>query len=92
MAVGNFIAAVYNKVENEKEFASGKVPVVKVTGSAPIITATGNTTYDIGFVVDKWIDMPDREESESQPPVSQEVKEEAVAQAPSKPDSEEDYF
>tara|TARA_Y100000994_G_scaffold195801_1_gene165397 strand:+ start:7575 stop:8168 length:594 start_codon:yes stop_codon:yes gene_type:complete len=92
MAVGNFIAAVYNRVENEKEFASGKVPVVKVTGSAPIITATGNTTYDIGFVVDKWIDMPDREESESQPPVSQEVKEEAVAQAPSKPDSDEDYF
>ena len=91
-AIGNFIAAVYNKVENEKEFASGKVPVVKVTGSAPIVTATGNTTYDIGFVVDKWIEMPNREESESQPPVSQEVKEEAVAQAPSKPDSEEDYF
>ena len=36
--------------------------------------------------------MPDREESESQPPVSQEVKEEGVAQAPSKPDSDEDYF
>jgi len=92
MAVGNFIAAVYNKVENEKEFASAKVPVVKVTGSAPITTATGNTTYDIGFVVDKWIEMPNREKSESQPPVSQEVKEEAVAQAPSKPDSEEDFF
>ena len=75
MAVGNFIAAVYNRVENEAEFSSGKVPVVKVTGSSPIVTATGNTTYDIGFVVDKWIEMPDREESESTP-VSQEVKEE----------------
>ena len=92
MAVGNFIAAVYNRVENEAEFSTGKVPVVKVTGSSPIVTATGNTTYDIGFVVDKWIEMPSKEESESQPPVSQEVKEEGVAQAPSKPDSEEDFF
>ena len=90
MAVGNFIAAVYNKVENEKEFSSGKVPVVKVTGSSPITTATGNTTYDIGFVVDKWIDMPSKEESDSQPPVSQEDKKEVVE--PSDPDSEEDYF
>ena len=90
MAVGNFIAAVYNKVENDKEFSSGKVPVVKVTGSSPITTATGNTTYDIGFVVDKWIDMPSKEESDSQPPVSQEDKKEVVE--PSDPDSEEDYF
>jgi len=90
MAVGNFIAAVYNKVENEKEFSSDKVPVVKVTGSSPITTATGNTTYDIGFVVDKWIDMPSKGESESQPPVSQEDKKEVVE--PSDPDSEEDYF
>ena len=90
MAVGNFIAAVYNKVENEKEFSSDKVPVVKVTGSSPITTATGNTTYDIGFVVDKWIDMPSKEESDSQPPVSQEDKKEVVE--PSDPDSEEDYF
>ena len=89
MAVGNFIAAVYNKVENDKEFASGKVPVVKVTGSSPITTATGNTTYDIGFVVHKWIDMPSKEESIAQPPVSEEKKE---VVEPSDPDSEEDFF
>ena len=89
MAVGNFIAAVYNKVEKEKEFSSDKVPVVKVTGSAPITTATGNTTYDIGFVVDKWIEMPSKEESNAQPPVSEEKKE---VVEPSDPDSEEDFF
>ena len=45
MAVGNFIAAVYNKVENEKEFSSDKVPVVKVTGSAPITTHVVPTLF-----------------------------------------------
>jgi hypothetical protein len=69
MAVGNFIAKVYNQVENEPDFASGKVPVIKVTGSSPITTATGNTTYDIGFVVDKWIDMPAKEEAAPSIPV-----------------------
>lgn len=69
MAVGNFIAKVYNQVENDPNFASGKVPVIKVTGSSPITTATGNTTYDIGFVVDKWIDMPAQEEAAPSIPV-----------------------
>ena len=90
MAVGNFIAAVYNKVENEAEFSTGKVPVVKVTGSSPIVTAQGNTTYDIGFVVDKWIDMPDLEEPKPSIPVEK-VKEE-VAQSSSDTDKGDDFF
>ena len=90
MAVGNFIAAVYNRVENEAEFSTGKVPVVKVTGSSPIVTATGNTTYDIGFVIDKWIEMPSKEESESTP-VSQKA-EEAKSVPTSSADKEEDFF
>ena len=82
MAVGNFIAKVYNQVENEPDFASGKVPVIKVTGSSPITTATGNTTYDIGFVVDKWIDMPAKEEAAPSIPVPPVVESAAPTTAP----------
>jgi hypothetical protein len=55
--LGQFIAKLYNKAETMPEFAQGKVPVVQITSSTPVVIGKG-TSYDVGFAISSWIDAP----------------------------------
>jgi hypothetical protein len=56
--LGQFIAKVYNQAETAPEFAAGKIPVIQVTSSTPVVVGKG-TSYDIGFNIRTWIDKPE---------------------------------
>jgi hypothetical protein len=68
----SFIERLYNEAEKAPEFAAGKVPVVKITASTPISIGKG-TSYNLEFVIGKWIDRPDVPETPPEAPVSQPV-------------------
>ena len=74
--LGQFIAKLYNEAETAKEFAAGKIPIVQVLSSKPIVLGKG-TSYDIGFNIRKWIKKPEAtpEEvvSDGTPPVEAEI-------------------
>ena len=55
--LGQFIAKLYNQAETMPEFAAGKVPVVQVTATTPVVVGKG-TSYDVGFNIRTWIDKP----------------------------------
>jgi len=55
-----FIAKLYNQVEEDPNFAT-KIPVVQVTTSTPVVIGKG-TSYDVGFNIAKWIDRPSGED------------------------------
>ena len=55
--LGQFIAKVYNQAETSPEFAAGKIPVVQITSSTPVVVGKG-TSYDVGFTIRTWIDRP----------------------------------
>lgn len=55
--LGQFIAKLYNSAEQAPEFAQGKLPVVQVTSSTPVVVGRG-TSYDVGFNIRSWIDRP----------------------------------
>jgi len=40
-----------------EEFNMGKVPVVQVTSTTPVVVGKG-TSYDVGFNIRTWIDKP----------------------------------
>ena len=71
---GQFIAKLYNQVENDPNFAT-KIPVVQVTTSTPVVVGKG-TSYDVGFNVASWIDRPTGGE---QPPAQAAASYEAPA-------------
>jgi hypothetical protein len=56
--LGQFIAKLYNQAETAPEFAAGKIPVIQVTSSTPVVVGKG-TSYDIGFNIRTWIDKPE---------------------------------
>ena len=56
--LGQFIAKLYNQAETAPEFAAGKIPVIQVTSSTPVVVGKG-TSYDIGFNIRTWIDTPE---------------------------------
>ncbi|MAO23867.1 MAG: hypothetical protein CMJ25_24225 [Phycisphaerae bacterium] len=56
--LGQFIAKMYNQAETAPEFAAGKIPVIQITGSTPVVVGKG-TSYDIGFHIRTWIDKPE---------------------------------
>ena len=60
--LGQFIAKLYNKAETMPEFAQGKVPVVQVTSSTPVLVGKG-TSYDVGFSIKTWIDRPSSDDA-----------------------------
>lgn len=55
--LGQFIAKLYNQCEVMPEFEQGKVPVVAITSTTPVVIGKG-TSYDVGFSILKWIDKP----------------------------------
>ena len=55
--MGQFIAKLYNQAETMPEFTAGKVPVVQVTSTTPVVVGKG-TSYDVGFNIRTWIDKP----------------------------------
>jgi len=55
--LGQFIAKLYNSAETMEEFNMGKVPVVQVTSTTPVVVGKG-TSYDVGFNIRTWIDKP----------------------------------
>lgn len=55
--LGQFIAKLYNQAETMPEFTAGKVPVVQVTSTTPVVVGKG-TSYDVGFNIRTWIDKP----------------------------------
>ena len=61
--LGQFIAKLYNQAETAAEFAAGKIPVVQVTSSKPVVIGKG-TSYDVGFVIRAWIDRPSGQAAE----------------------------
>ena len=61
--LGQFIAKLYNQAETASEFAAGKIPVVQVTSSKPVVIGKG-TSYDVGFVIRAWIDRPSGQAAE----------------------------
>ena len=66
--LGQFIAKLYNQAETAPEFAAGKIPVIQVTSSTPVVIGKG-TSYDIGFNIRTWIDKPEaKPEVEGSPP------------------------
>ena len=67
--LGQFIAKLYNEAEKSPEFAEGKVPVVQVTSSTPVLIGKG-TSYDVGFNISKWIDKPSEDEAPVAAPVA----------------------
>jgi len=77
--LGQFIAKLYNEAEKSPEFTAGKVPVVQVTSSTPILIGKG-TSYDVGFNIAKWIDKPS-EGAEPAPVAAAPVAEPAPAAA-----------
>lgn len=75
--MGNFIAKLYNEAEKASEFAAGKIPIIQITKSTPISLPKG-TSYDIGFVIRKWINKPEATPAEDTthggtPPVEAEI-------------------
>ena len=64
--LGQFIAKLYNSAETMPEFAQGKVPVVQVTSSNPIVIGKG-TSYDVGFNIRSWIDKPSADAAPAAP-------------------------
>lgn len=67
--LGQFIAKLYNQAETAPEFAAGKIPVIQVTSSTPVVVGKG-TSYDIGFNIRTWIDKPEaKPEVEGSPSV-----------------------
>ena len=56
--LGQFIAKLYNQAETAPEFAAGKIPVIQVTSSTPVVVGKG-TSYDIGFNIRTRIDKPE---------------------------------
>ena len=86
--LGQFIAKLYNKAETADEFTAGKIPVIQVTSSTPVVIGKG-TSYDIGFNIRSWIDKPEELEegaSGGTPP----VKAEAAPKAPPKASEDAD--
>ena len=80
--LGQFIAKLYNTAENMPEFAMGKVPVIQITSSKPIVVGKG-TSYDVGFVIRTWINRPADGDAPAQPaPVAAPQPAVAPAQAP----------
>ena len=68
--LGQFIAKLYNQAETAPEFAAGKIPVIQVTSSTPVVVGKG-TSYDIGFNIRTWIDKPEaKPEVEGSPSVA----------------------
>ena len=68
--LGQFIAKLYNQAETAPEFAAGKIPVIQVTSSTPVVVGKG-TSYDIGFNIRTWIDKPQaKPEVEGSPSVA----------------------
>ena len=66
--LGQFIGKLYNQAETAPEFAAGKIPVIQVTSSTPVVVGKG-TSYDIGFNIRTWIDKPEEKpEVEGSPP------------------------
>lgn len=55
--MGQFIAKLYNQAETMPEFTAGKIPVVQVTSTTPVVVGKG-TSYDVGFNIRTWIDKP----------------------------------
>ncbi len=55
--LGQFIAKLYNQAETMPEFNEGKVPVVQVTSSRPVVVGKG-TSYDVGFNIRSWVNRP----------------------------------
>lgn len=78
--LGQFIAKLYNKAETMPEFAQGKVPVVQITSSTPVVIGKG-TSYDVGFNIRSWIDRPAADAA----PVVQDPVQVAPAPAPAAP-------
>jgi hypothetical protein len=71
--LGQFIAKLYNQAETAPEFAAGKIPVIQVTSSTPVVVGKG-TSYDIGFNIRTWIDKPEaKPEVVGSPPAAAEV-------------------
>lgn len=86
--LGQFIAKLYNKAETADEFTAGKIPVIQVKSSTPVVIGKG-TSYDIGFNIRSWIDKPEELEegaSGGTPP----VKAEAAPKAPPKASEDAD--
>ena len=75
--LGQFIAKLYNEAEKSPEFAAGKVPVVQVTASTPVLIGKG-TSYEVSYNIAKWIDKPSKDEA----PVAAPVAAPAPASAP----------
>jgi hypothetical protein len=76
--LGQFIAKLYNQAETMPEFTAGKVPVVQVTSTTPVVVGKG-TSYDVGFNIRTWIDKPAADAAPVQNPVQDAVQ---VAPAP----------
>jgi len=69
--LGQFIAKVYNQAETSPEFAAGKIPVVQITSSTPVVVGKG-TSYDVGFTIRTWIDRPAADAPAAPAPVAAE--------------------
>ncbi len=78
--LGQFIAKLYNQAETMPEFTAGKVPVVQVTATTPVVVGKG-TSYDVGFNIRTWIDKPAADAAPVQDSV-QDVVQVAPAPAP----------
>ena len=87
-----FIAKLYNQVEEDPNFAT-KIPVVQVTTSTPVVIGKG-TSYDVGFNIDKWIDRPSGEDKtvEVQPTAASSYEAPAAPVAPVAPATEKKDF
>jgi len=66
--LGQFIAKLYNQAEQSPEFNQGKIPVVQITSSQPVVVGKG-TSYDVGFNIRTWIDKPSSNSAPVQEPV-----------------------
>ncbi len=67
-AMLTFVAAVFERAEGQ--FGSGKVPLVKITGSKPIKIGKGKSR-DIHFEIVKYVDRPEAfDEAKADAPVA----------------------
>lgn len=87
--LGQFIAKLYNKAETADEFTAGKIPVIQVTSSTPVVIGKG-TSYDIGFNIRSWIDKPEAILEEGASGGTPPVKAEAAPKAPPKASEDAD--
>ena len=55
--LGQWVSRLYNQCETMPEWNEDKVPIVQVTGTTPVVVGRG-TSYDIQFVVSKFINRP----------------------------------